>query len=89
MRDRKPDKLQTDQGKEFVNATFKQLMKENNINFFTTTDDAIKCAIVERSNRTLRERIYRFMHHNKYIIRYINDLQKIVTGYNNNYHRSI
>ena len=88
LRDRKPNKLQTDQGKEFVNSTFKQLMKENDVNFFTTTDDAVKCAIVERFNRTLRERIYRFMHHNK-TIRYINDLQKIVIGYNNNYHRSI
>lgn len=84
----KPEKLQTDQGKEFVNSTFKSLMKENNINFFTTTDDAVKCAIVERFNRTLRERIYRYMHFNS-TTNYIDALQDIVNGYNQNYHRSI
>ena len=58
---RVPAKLQTDQGKEFLNRSFKSLMAEHNINHFTTTNDEIKCAIVERLNRTLREKIYRYM----------------------------
>ena len=85
---RKPKKLQTDQGKEFVNANFNRLMKREGIHFFTTTDDQIKCAIVERLNRTLRNRIYRYLHY-KNSHRYIDDLQKIVTGYNNSFHRAI
>jgi len=52
---RVPKKLQTDQGKEFVNSQFKQLMQSYGIHFFTTTDDIIKCALAERFNGTLRE----------------------------------
>ena len=54
---RKPDKLQTDQGKEFVNQFLKHYLKSLDINHFTATDGTIKCAIVERFNRTLRSRI--------------------------------
>ena len=32
---RKPDKLQTDQGTEFLNRVFQKFLRENNINFFT------------------------------------------------------
>lgn len=42
---RKPLKLQTDQGKEFVNTNFKRFLKMHNVHFFTSTDDKIKCAI--------------------------------------------
>ena len=85
---RKPLKLQTDQGKEFVNSMFKQYCKDKEIEFFTTTDDTIKCAIVERFNRTIRTRIYRLLHH-KNSHRYIDDLKDLVTSYNNSFHRSI
>ena len=83
-----PKKMQTDQGKEFKNKHFKQLMSEFNINFFTTTDDTVKCAIVERFNRTLRSRIYRYMYHVN-STRFIDALDDIVQGYNNNFHTSI
>ena len=84
----KPKKLPTDQGKEFVNFRLKRRCSENGIHFFTTTDDTIKCAIAERFNRTLRNRIFRYLHC-KNSHRYIDDLQTIVTGYNNSYHRAI
>ena len=39
------EKLQTDKGSEFLNRNFQNLIKENNIHFFTTNSDlkAIKC----------------------------------------------
>ena len=83
-----PTKLQTDQGKEFVNTSFKNLMSQNGINHFTTTNDDIKCAIVERLNRTLREKIYRYMHAKK-TNRFIDILDKLVRGYNSSVHRTI
>lgn len=88
LQERKPEKIQSDQGKEFLNSQVKQLFANNGINFFTSTDDVIKCAIVERFNRTLRTRIYRYLHYYN-TRRYIDDLQKIVKSYNNSYHRTI
>ena len=85
---RVPKKLQTDQGKEFVNSQFKQLMQSYGIHFFTTTDDTIKCALAERFNRTLRERIYRYLYHHN-TNRYIDVLPRIVEAYNNSYHRTL
>lgn len=83
-----PEKIQSDQGKEFKNSKFLSIMKKYKINYFTSTDDVIKCAIVERFNRTLRNRIYRFLSHNS-TKRYIDVLQDIVQSYNNSFHRTI
>ena len=45
----------------------------------------IKAAVVERFNRTLKGRLWRyFTHKNTY--RYIDILQKIVDAYNNSWH---
>ena len=88
LKGRKPEKLQTDQGKEFKNKIFETLMQLYDINFFTTTDDAVKCAVVERFNRTLRERIYRYLYH-KNSHRYIDELDNLVDAYNKSYHRTI
>ena len=85
---RVPEKIQTDQGKEFVNEKFKKLCNQFGINFFTSTDDVIKCAIVERFNRTLRIRIYRYLYHYN-TRRYIDVINKIVASYNNSFHRTI
>ena len=85
---RKPVKLQTDQGKEFKNQYLKYYLEKLNINHFTSTDDLIKCAIVERFNRTLRSRIYRYLHYTNQH-KYINVLDDIINAYNNTYHRTI
>lgn len=85
---RVPIKLQTDQGKEFVNSRLKAFLKSKGVHHFTTTNDEIKCAMAERFNRTLRSRIYRYLYHNN-TNRYVDVLQKIVEGYNNSFHRAI
>uniref|UniRef100_A0A158P4L6 Integrase catalytic domain-containing protein n=1 Tax=Tetranychus urticae TaxID=32264 RepID=A0A158P4L6_TETUR len=85
---RKPEKLQTDQGREFANVRFRNFCSSNGIHFFTTTDATIKCALAECLIRTLRSRIYRFIYW-KHTQRYIDNLQEIVENYNNSYHRTI
>ena len=48
----KPNKLQTDQGKEFVNEHFQKFLRDKNIHFFTT-NSGLKASVFERYNRTL------------------------------------
>ena len=56
---RKLQTLQTDAGKEFYNQTFQTLMKTQEIHPFSTHGDA-KASIVERFNRTLKSKLYRY-----------------------------
>ena len=79
--------LQTDNGKEFYNHTFQKLMKDKDIHQFFTTGDT-KASMVERFNRTLKSRMYRyFTSANTY--KYLNVLQALVRGYNESFHRSM
>ena len=80
--ERKPKQLQTDEGKEFI-----KFLKVNEINFYTVQSDNKAC-IVERVIRKLKEKLYRYLTHfntNKYI----DVIDKIVSSYNNTYHRTI
>ena len=52
---RKPNKLQTDQGKEFVNEHFQKFLRHKNIHFFTT-NSGLKASVVDRYNRTLKNK---------------------------------
>ena len=84
---RSPEKLQTDKGTEFLNRNFQSFLKEKNIHFFTTNSE-LKASVVERFNRTLKTRMWKyFMARNTHV--YIDILQDIFQGYNNSYHRSI
>lgn len=82
----KPRIVQADEGSEFK-GVFKHFLKEQKIHLFHTSQDT-KCAIVERFNRTLQDKIYRYMSANQ-TKRYIKVLQDIVHGYNNSKHRTI
>ena len=85
---RKPDKLQTDKGTEFKNKVFQSFLKKNEVHFFTTENEEIKAAIVERFNRTLKEKMWRYFTRND-TTRYTDVLPQIVLAYNRAYHRSI
>ena len=86
-RGRHPVRLQTDAGKEFYNRTFQALMTRRKIHHFSTYGDT-KASVVERFNRTLKERMYRyFTARNTY--RYVDALPTLVQGYNVTKHRSI
>ena len=71
--DRKLINLQTDDGKEFYNKTFQDFMKRSG---------DTKASVVERFNRTLKQRLYKTLN-------FVPVLQDLVQGYNRSYHRSI
>ena len=84
---RKPLKLQTDAAKEFYNGTFQELMKREKIHHFSTHGDA-KASVVERFNRTLKSKLYRYFTAAN-TLRFVDVLPKLVQQYNDTYHRSI
>lgn len=82
-----PKNLQTDMGTEFYNKNFKQLMKRKNINHYSTFSP-LKASIVERFNRTLKEKMWKqFSLQGSY--KWLNILKKLVKEYNNSKHRTI
>lgn len=83
-----PRQLRTDRGREFTGQTFSRLMRTRNINHYTTQDEDIKAGVVERLHRTLKSIIYRYLTANN-TRRYIGQLQRIVSSYNNSVHSSI
>jgi len=49
----KPNMAQSDKGTEFLNSTFQSMLKQHDIKFYTSENEDIKAAVVERYNRTL------------------------------------
>jgi hypothetical protein len=86
--DRQCKLLQTDKGTEFLNSTFQKLLKDHNIRHYTSENDDIKAAVVERFNRTLKGAMWRYLTHSS-DGRYIDILPNLVSSYNNTFHRSI
>ena len=82
-----PEKLQTDAGKEFFNRSFQTLMKKHGIIHFSTASD-LKASVIERFNRTLKTRMWRYFTANN-VRRYIGVLQDLVYSYNHTRHSSI
>ena len=85
---RKPINFQTDKGSEFVNKTFLKFLKEEGVHFFTTENEDIKASIVERFNRTLKEKMWRYFTKTNRL-RYIDVVDDLINNYNHSYHRSI
>ena len=78
--DRKPKSLMTDKGNEFK-GVFQKLLKERNIHFYFAPNPVLKAANVERFNRTLKGRIWRYFTANK-TKRYVDILQDIIDSLN-------
>lgn len=85
---RQPTTIQSDQGTEFVNNVFLKFLKKRGIHFFTTFNEETKASIVERFQRTLKGKMWRYFTHNN-THRYIDVVQDLVHSYNHTYHRSI
>ena len=85
---RSPKSLQTDKGTEFKNKEFQNFLKTKKIHFFTTENPETKASIVERFQRTLKTRMWKYFTHHR-TLRYEDILPKLVHGYNHAYHRSI
>jgi len=57
---RRPIVLQTDRGKEFIGTATQLFLKNANIGFQVARNPDVKGAVIERFNRTLKERIWRY-----------------------------
>ena len=84
---RQPEKLHTDKGTEFTNRLFQRFLKDKNIFFFTTHNDT-KASIVERFNRTLKGKMWKYFTA-KNTLKYNDVLQKLIYSYNHSRNRSI
>lgn len=82
-----PHKLQTDNGGEFYNKHVKEFLKNSNVEHFST-DQELKAQLVERFNRTLREKIQKFMV-SQNTLRYIDVLPDLLLSYNSKIHGSL
>ncbi|XP_011858854.1 PREDICTED: uncharacterized protein LOC105556376 [Vollenhovia emeryi] len=84
---RVPVYLQTDKGKEFIGQALQRFLEEKGIRFRVARNPDVKAAVVERFNRTLKERMWRYFTH-KNTRRYRDVLQAIVSAYNHTRHSS-
>lgn len=84
----KPECIQSDKGGEFTSHKVKQFLTTNGVKYFTTKNPDVKAAVVERVNRTLKSRMWRYLTY-KNTYKYINVLDDLVRAYNNSKHRSI
>ncbi|KAJ8030247.1 hypothetical protein HOLleu_26606 [Holothuria leucospilota] len=84
---RKPDQIHTDRGTEFVNKLLQNYLKDEGIHFFTTNNET-KASVVERFNRTLKSKMWKYFTYRN-TLKYVDILPDLVKGYNHSYHRSI
>ena len=84
---RYPKYLRSDRGYEFVNLNVRRWCKAHNISHVLTNSE-VKAALAERAIKTIKGRLFRYMHvtHSD---RYIHVLQKVTRTYNNTFHSSI
>ena len=85
---RKPWRLYTDKGKEFIGKPFQDMLERHDIQFLQSESPDVKAAIAENFMRPLKTRIWRYFTKNK-TYRYLGVLPKIVEGLNKRYHHTI
>lgn len=75
-----PQKIQSDSGNEFKNHV-SALFRKKNIHFFVTRNPYFHCAVIERFNRSLKTKMFKyFTYKNTY--RYVDVLDNLVFSYN-------
>lgn len=80
-----PDALQTDKGTEFLGSEFQQFLKRHKIHHYSTENEQIKASLVERLQRTIKTKMFRyFTHTGSY--RYTEVLNDFIQSYNNSPH---
>lgn len=82
-----PEEILSDRGTEFKNSLVSKFLNERKIRHRFTNSD-IKCAGVERFNKTIQGKIYIYLTHNK-TLRYIDKLDDLVSSYNATPHTTI
>jgi len=82
-----PHYLQTDQGKEFENRPFQNFLKRHGVTHFSVKSP-FKASLVERFNRTLKARMFRyFTREGSY--KWLSVLPQLVSSYNLSHHRAL
>ena len=84
---RKPTMLWTDKGSEFISKHFKEFLKKNKIKLYHTENEE-KSSIVERWNKTMKNRMWKMFSANNNTV-FWDKLDKLVDDYNNRKHSSI
>ena len=84
---RNPNKIWVDHGSELYNNKFKNFLKENDIEMYSTFNEG-KSVVAERFIKTLKNKIYKHMTTIGKNV-YFNDLDDIVKKYNNTVHNLI
>jgi len=87
FKERIPDKLHTDKGLEFINKDTQNLLKKNDVHWFATENET-KAQVVERLNRTLKTKMYKYFTYKNSKV-WIDIIDQLLLNYNNSYHRSI
>ena len=85
---RRPIRLQTDKGTEFINRLFQTFLKVHDMHFFTTYNEETKASIVESFNRTLKTKMRKYFTHRE-TLTYVDVLSEIVASYDHTVHRTI
>ena len=80
--------IQTDRGVEFLNEEVQRVFRDRNIKHYWSKNDEIKCGLVERFNRTLKAKMYKYFTH-KNTERWVDVLPALLESYNKTFHRSI
>ena len=84
---RKPNKIWVDQGSEFYNKSFKDFLKINNIEMYSTYNER-KSVVAERFISILKNKIFKYTTAISKNV-YFDVLDYIVDKYNNTVHRTI
>ena len=80
--------VQSDKGIEFLNTSFQSMLRRHGIHFYTSENEDLKAAVVERFNRSLKDKMFRYFTHLN-TRRYVDALDDLLHSYNNTHHRSI
>ena len=85
---RVPQRIQTDNGTEFLNKKLQSYFRKMHVHHFVTYNET-KAQIAERFNRTLKDKMFRYFQYAGQQHRYVDVLQDLVHAYNHSKHRSI
>ena len=60
LKNRKPRTIQSGKGTEFLNTSVQQYVKHHGLNYYMTHNPDIKGAVIERINKSLKTRMYKY-----------------------------
>ena len=84
---RKPKKLWVDNGSEIYSNVFKKWLVENEIKIYSTFNEG-KAIVIERFNRALKNKMYKYFTANN-TYKYVDVLPDLINEYNNHKHSTI